>query len=90
MSYYDSSLSTYQVRVKFIYIVFFILFILGVTNTITPIKTTSIMAIDTTIMLFVTILTIILAYDKKDFNRKDGIILVATFIIYMIYIIIRN
>lgn len=70
--------------------IFNILFILGVTNTITPIKTTNIMAIDTTIMLFVTILTIILAYDKKDFNRKDGIILVATFIIYMIYIIIRN
>lgn len=70
--------------------IFNILFILGVTNTITPIKTTNIMIIDTTIMLFITILTVILAYDKKDFNRKDGIILVATFIIYMIYIIIRN
>ena len=70
--------------------IFNILFILGVTNTITPIKTTNVMAIDTIIMVFITILTMILAYDKKDFNRKDGIILVATFIIYMIYIIIRN
>ena len=70
--------------------IFNILFILGVTNTITPIKTTNVMAIDTIVMVFITILTMILAYDKKDFNRKDGIILVATFIIYMIYIIIRN
>ena len=70
--------------------IFNILFILGVTNTITPIKTTDVMIIDSIVLVFVSILTFILAYDKKDFNKKDGLILVGTFIVYMIYIIIRN
>ena len=48
------------------------------------------MFIDAVIMLIFTVITFILAYDKNDFNRKDGIILVSLFIIYMIYIIMRN
>jgi cation:H+ antiporter len=70
--------------------IFNILFILGLTNTITPIATTGIMLIDCIIMIIVMIITYILAYDKNDFNRKDGLILVGLFIVYMIYIIIRN
>lgn len=70
--------------------IFNILFILGLTNTITPIKTTNVMHIDTIIMIVLTIITFILAYDKEDFNRKDGIILVTLFIAYMIFIILRN
>jgi len=70
--------------------IFNILFILGLTNTITPIATTDIMLIDCIIMIIVMIITYILAYDKNDFNRKDGLILVGLFIVYMIYIIIRN
>ena len=69
---------------------FNILFILGLTNTICPITTTGIMLIDAVIMIIFTIITFILAYDKSDFNRKDGIILVSLFIVYMIYIILRN
>ncbi|RAP45037.1 MAG: sodium:proton exchanger [Methanosphaera sp. rholeuAM6] len=69
---------------------FNIMFILGLTNTISPITTTNIMFIDAVIMIIFTVITFILAYDKNDFNRKDGIILVSLFIIYMIYIIIRN
>lgn len=70
--------------------IFNILFIVGLTTTITPIATTNVMVIDTIIMILALIITYILAYDKKDFNRKDGIILVSLFIVYMIYIIIRN
>lgn len=70
--------------------IFNILFILGLTNIISPIKTTNIMFIDTLIMIIVAVITYILAYDKKDFNRKDGLILIALFVIYMIYIILRN
>ena len=69
---------------------FNIMFILGLTDTISPITTTNIMFIDAVIMIIFTVITFILAYDKNDFNRKDGIILVSLFIIYMIYIIIRN
>ena len=70
--------------------IFNILFILGLTNTISPIQTTHTMHIDTIIMIALTIITFILAYDKEDFNRKDGIILVTLFIAYMIFIILRN
>lgn len=70
--------------------IFNILFILGLTNTISPIKTTNVMHIDTIIMIVLTIITFILAYDKEDFNRKDGIILVTLFIAYMIFIILIN
>ena len=70
--------------------IFNILFILGLTNTISPITTTNIMFIDTLIMIIVAVITYILAYDKKDFNRKDGLILIGLFVIYMIYIILRN
>lgn len=70
--------------------IFNILFIVGLTTTITPIATTNVMVIDTIIMILALVITYILAYDKKDFNRKDGIILVSLFIVYMIYIIMRN
>ncbi len=70
--------------------IFNILFILGLTTSITPIVTTNTMIIDTIIMLIFVVITFILAYDKRDFNKKDGIILLILFIIYMIYVIIRN
>lgn len=70
--------------------IFNILFILGLTDTISPITTTGIMFTDTIIMIVITIITYILAYDKYDFNKKDGMILVGLFIVYMIYIILRN
>lgn len=70
--------------------IFNILFILGLTNTISPIVTTSVMFYDTLLMIVFAIITYILAYDKQDFNKKDGLILVGMFIVYMIYIILRN
>lgn len=70
--------------------IFNILFILGLTTTINPIATTEVMFIDTLIMLVFIVITYILAYDKHDFNKKDGIILMVLFVIYMIYIILRN
>lgn len=70
--------------------IFNVLFILGLTNTISPIVTTSVMFYDTLLMIVFAIITYILAYDKQDFNKKDGLILVGMFIVYMIYIILRN
>ncbi|RAP53219.1 MAG: sodium:proton exchanger [Methanosphaera sp. rholeuAM130] len=70
--------------------IFNILFILGLTNVISPIQTTQVMLIDTVVMIVLLGISYILAYDKQDFNRKDGIILLAIFIVYMIFIIIRN
>ncbi|MCD7781981.1 MAG: calcium/sodium antiporter [Methanosphaera sp.] len=70
--------------------IFNVLFIVGLTTAITPIVTTSVMIADCIIMLGFIIVAYILAYDKHDFNRKDGIILLALYVLYMIFIIIRN
>ncbi len=70
--------------------IFNILFILGLTDTISPIKTDGSMIFDITIMTIITLITFYLAKDKSDFNRRDGMILFGMFIIYMIFIILRN
>ncbi|MBO7718551.1 MAG: calcium/sodium antiporter [Methanosphaera sp.] len=70
--------------------IFNILFILGLTNVISPIQTTQVMLIDTVVMIVLLGISYVLAYDKQDFNKKDGIILLAIFIVYMMFIIIRN
>lgn len=70
--------------------IFNILFILGLTNVISPIQTTQVMLVDTIVMIVLLGISYVLAYDKQDFNKKDGIILLAIFIVYMMFIIIRN
>ena len=70
--------------------IFNILFILGLTNVISPIQTTHVMLVDTVVMIVLLGISYVLAYDKQDFNKKDGIILLAIFIVYMMFIIIRN
>lgn len=69
--------------------IFNILFILGLTDIISPIVTTNLMVIDTVIMTVLLGVTYLLAYHKKDFDKKDGIILIVLFVLYMAYIIIR-
>ncbi|MDO5852346.1 MAG: calcium/sodium antiporter [Methanobacteriaceae archaeon] len=70
--------------------IFNILFILGVSDIIAPIKTSSTMIFDIVLMIVITIISYILGKDKLDYNKKDGIILICIFTIYMIFIIIRN
>ena len=70
--------------------IFNILFILGLTDSISPITTTGIMFTDTLIMLVIIIISYVLAYDQSEFDRKDGLILLGLFIVYTAYIIIRN
>lgn len=70
--------------------IFNVLFILGLTDSISPIATTGIMFTDTLIMIIVIIISYVLAYDKHEFDRKDGLILLGLFIVYSAYIIIRN
>lgn len=68
---------------------FNILFILGMASTITPINAVPELVIDTAILIAVTILILIIAKTGKKTNRVEGIICVAAYIIYTIYIIIR-
>lgn len=68
---------------------FNILFILGVASTLTPINAVPELIIDTAILIAVTILILIVAKTGKKTNRLEGLICVAGYIIYTIYIIMR-
>lgn len=70
--------------------IFNILFVLGASSIIHTIHVQPIVFVDMIIMLIVTGITYVFATSKKQVNRFEGIILTATYIAYMIFIIIRQ
>lgn len=70
--------------------IFNILFVLGLSSAINPITVSSNMIIDLTLMIFITILCFIFGKSQNKFDRKEGIILIGLFLIYMAFVIIRN
>lgn len=69
--------------------IFNILFILGVSATITPITLGAFALIDIIIMTVVGLLAFVFAFSRRKVNRVEGIILTALYIAYTVYIIIR-
>ena len=67
-----------------------ILFVLGLSSTINNIQIQPIVFIDMLIMVFITILTYMFASTKKTVSKGEGIVLSIIYIIYMIFIIIRQ
>ena len=70
--------------------IFNILFVLGASSAISAITLSSQMLIDVCFMVFVTVLFFIFGKTQDKFDRKEGAVLVALFIIYMIFAILRN
>ncbi len=70
--------------------IFNILFVLGLSSAITPIPVSSNMIIDLALMIFVTVLCFIFGKTQDKFDKKEGIILLGLFILYMAFVIIRN
>lgn len=70
--------------------IFNILFILGASSLVKPIAVVSTMFTDLSVMLFTFVICFLFAKFKKEFTKKEGFILIALFICYMTYIIIRN
>lgn len=68
---------------------FNIMFILGVTSVLTPINAVTELIIDGGILILVTILMMIFAFTGRKTNRIEGIICVAAYVAYTVYIIIR-
>ena len=69
---------------------FNILFVLGASSTISAITVNPNMLLDIGLMLGVTILCFIFAKTQDKFDKKEGAILVALFIAYMAFAILRN
>jgi len=70
--------------------IFNILFVLGISAVITPLPVNSIMFIDVILMLFLTVLLWIFSRTNYKVGRTEGIVFVAFYVVYMIYIIMRN
>ena len=70
--------------------IFNILFVLGASSAISAIPLNSSMLIDVIFMIFVTILCFIFGKTQEKYDKKEGAILVALFIIYMAFAILRN
>ena len=74
--------------------IFNILLIIGLSSAISPIAVSSNLIFDFVFLIVVTLIIGIMIFanksDEKRFGKKEGIILVALYVIYMIYIIFRN
>jgi cation:H+ antiporter len=70
--------------------IFNILFILGLSGLIHPINVGPSMLIDLIVMLIATFALYIFSAGDRELDRKEGIIFIVMFLIYMAFIIIRN
>jgi cation:H+ antiporter len=70
--------------------IFNILFVLGASSAITPIAVNPDMIIDIILMLGVTILFFIFGKTQDKYDKKEGLVLVSIFLIYMAFAILRN
>ena len=68
---------------------FNILFILGLTGTITPMTASLAMSIDTGILIGISALMILFAYTKRKTSRWEGIVFTSMYVVYTAYIIMR-
>lgn len=69
---------------------FNILFVLGISSTISTIKVAPIVFVDMIVMIIVTILTYIFSATKKTVTKLEGSILALIYIAYMAFVIIRQ
>ena len=70
--------------------IFNILFVLGASSAISPIPVNPNMLLDIVIMIIVTVLCFIFAKTQDKFDKKEGIVLIILFIVYMALAILRN
>ncbi len=70
--------------------IFNILFVLGLSSVISPIVVEPSILIDLCLMVFVTVLCYIFAKTHSKFDKKEGLVLIIIFILYMIFAIMRN
>lgn len=70
--------------------IFNILFVLGGSATISPLATNNKMFIDVILMIALTIILLVFSRTSFRIGKREGFVLVAAYIIYLVYIILRN
>ena len=69
--------------------IFNILFILGLSGIFTPLGVNTDVAIDTLILIPITLFAVIIAISKEKVSRLEGFVLVCIYMMYLVYIILR-
>ena len=69
--------------------IFNILFILGISCTISPITVQMVSLADNIILIWLSLLTFLFAYTKKEIDRREGINMLLGYVVYMVYAICR-
>lgn len=70
--------------------IFNILFVLGLSSTILPLAINENILVDFIFNILVTILFVVFCLKKKELNKKHGFILLSLYVIYFVYILLRN
>ncbi|TWI55920.1 calcium/sodium antiporter [Halalkalibacter nanhaiisediminis] len=70
--------------------IFNIFFILGISSVITPLTVDNKIFIDVTVMILLTVLLLFFSRTHFKVGKYEGMILAGAYILYLIYIIIRN
>jgi len=70
--------------------IFNVFFILGISTIISPVSNTKTTLVDISLLLFFSVVTYIFAITGRSIKRGEGIILVLSYIGYIVFIILRN
>ena len=70
--------------------IFNILFILGISSTISPVLVDSKIFLDAIVMIAVTLVLLLSSSSNRKVSKAEGLFLALSYVIYTIYIIIRN
>ncbi|PAV28276.1 sodium:proton exchanger [Virgibacillus profundi] len=70
--------------------IFNILFVLGASSVITPLAVNGKVFMDVVIMMLLTILLLVFSRTSFKIGKSEGLILVVGYVIYLVYIILRN
>ena len=70
--------------------IFNILFILGISSLISPVLVDDKMFMDAAVMIIVTLGVFLLAFSKRKITKAEGLFLTMVYVLYTIFILIRN
>ena len=69
--------------------IFNILLVLGVASAISPVGFIMENMIDIAFLILISVITLVFAWTSKEINRKEGIIMLLLYAVYMVYICMR-
>ena len=70
--------------------IFNILFVLGITSVISPMHLSRGALMDMVLLFVITLITFVFAFTDREITKKEGIVMVSIYCVYLIFIIIRN